>query len=189
MVFSQLHSVCPNVLALVDLVLSIPAASTDAERGFNHMKLIKNDWRSRLKDSNLTNLMHILLNSDLVESFNPTSAVHLWNSSSSRARRITKKLPKIPKHESQSESEIDKNDVNEVQNETKKQENERQVESQEEEENLAENEDVQVDIVGDEKEESLSDEESEDDEDYFSDFSDKDAEEEAFDTFCSVDID
>ena len=199
MVFSQLNNLCPNVLALVDLVLSIPAASTDAERGFNHMKLIKNDWRSRLKDTNLTNLMHILLNSDSVESFDPTSAVHLWNSSSTRARRITKKHPKIPKIEKSNENE------NEVQSQDGSEENESQTESQTEDESQAEEsqteEDTEgdqvdivgggaqelADVVGGEKEASDT-ESSDEDEDYFSDFSDQDAEEDAFDKFRSVDV-
>ena len=38
-----------NVLQLIDLVLSLPASSADCERGFSLAKVIKSDWRSRLK--------------------------------------------------------------------------------------------------------------------------------------------
>ena len=40
---------CPNILSLIDLILSIPAHSADAERGFSEMKLVKSDWRSNLR--------------------------------------------------------------------------------------------------------------------------------------------
>lgn len=44
----MLHHQCPDVLTLMDLILSIPASTSDCERGFNVMKLVKSDWRSRL---------------------------------------------------------------------------------------------------------------------------------------------
>ena len=37
----------PSVHPLIDLVLSLPASSAEAERGFSLMKIIKTDWRSR----------------------------------------------------------------------------------------------------------------------------------------------
>lgn len=36
-------------LALVDINLSLPASSSDAERGFSEMKMVKTDWRCRLR--------------------------------------------------------------------------------------------------------------------------------------------
>ncbi|KAI0212098.1 hypothetical protein LSAT2_002989 [Lamellibrachia satsuma] len=45
---------CPNVLGFIDLILTLPASSVDAERGFSHMKFVKSDWRSRLSDTHLS---------------------------------------------------------------------------------------------------------------------------------------
>ena len=35
-----------NILALVDIVLTLPASSADAERGFSKLKMTKSDLRS-----------------------------------------------------------------------------------------------------------------------------------------------
>jgi hypothetical protein len=40
---------CPAILSLIDLILSLPSSSVEAERRFSLMKLIKTDWRSKLK--------------------------------------------------------------------------------------------------------------------------------------------
>ncbi|KAG7158374.1 putative hAT family C-terminal dimerization region-containing protein 21 [Homarus americanus] len=55
---------CASFLHLVDLLLSIPASSADAERGFSQVKLIKTDWRSRLTDDHLTDLMVVQLQTE-----------------------------------------------------------------------------------------------------------------------------
>lgn len=44
---------CPDILILVDLILTVPASTADCERGFNQMKLVKSDWRSRLTSRSL----------------------------------------------------------------------------------------------------------------------------------------
>ena len=41
----------PHALSIFDLVLSIPATGTACERGFTHMKLIKSNRRSLLKEA------------------------------------------------------------------------------------------------------------------------------------------
>ncbi|RXN37337.1 zinc finger protein 862-like [Labeo rohita] len=41
------HS-CPDLLALFDLVLSLPPSTAECERGFSTMKQVKTDWRSNL---------------------------------------------------------------------------------------------------------------------------------------------
>ena len=51
----------PHVLSIFDLVLSIPATSTACERGFTHMKLIKSNRRSLLKEAQLSNCLTIKL--------------------------------------------------------------------------------------------------------------------------------
>ena len=59
--FKNAQNSCPNVLQLVDLLLSLPDSSADCERGFSLSKVIKSDWRSRLRDTAVTNLMAIQL--------------------------------------------------------------------------------------------------------------------------------
>ncbi|XP_071795584.1 zinc finger protein 862-like [Asterias amurensis] len=59
---------CKNAMALIDLILTIPAHSADAERGFSEMKLIKTDWRSKLRPSILSDLMMIFFHSAEIKS-------------------------------------------------------------------------------------------------------------------------
>ncbi|CAK6978282.1 zinc finger protein 862-like isoform X2 [Scomber scombrus] len=78
---------CPDILSLVDLVLALPASTADCERGFNQMKLVKSDWRSRLTTSSLCDLMVVQLLSPSIEDFDQNPAVQLWHQASIRARR------------------------------------------------------------------------------------------------------
>ena len=66
---------CPNILSLIDLILSIPAHSADAERGFSEMKLVKSDWRSNLRSDVLSDLLFI------------QPAIALWSVSGEAAKR------------------------------------------------------------------------------------------------------
>ncbi|KAG7173431.1 Zinc finger protein 862-like 12 [Homarus americanus] len=66
---------CASFLHLVDLQLSIPASSADIECGFSQVKLIKTDWRSRLTDDHLTDLMVVQLQTVCVGNFNPDKAI------------------------------------------------------------------------------------------------------------------
>ena len=76
-----------SINKLIDLVLTLPASTADCERGFNHMKMIKSDWRSKLRADRLTDLMRILLDSPPISEFDPRPAVELWHAASVRARR------------------------------------------------------------------------------------------------------
>jgi hypothetical protein len=51
-----------NILALVDLLLTLPASSADAERGFSEMKMTKTDWRCSLRSFVLNDLLTIHFN-------------------------------------------------------------------------------------------------------------------------------
>jgi len=51
------------------------------------MKITKTDWRSRLKNTVLNDLMMIQFNTPEIEHFNPISSIQLWNTSSERNRR------------------------------------------------------------------------------------------------------
>ena len=56
---------------------------------FYRMKFVKNDWRSRLGDRNHSDLMLIFMETDLVETYDPTAAVQIWYSAGVRVRRPT----------------------------------------------------------------------------------------------------
>ena len=51
------------------------------------MKFVKSDWRSRLSDTHLSDLMTVLLETPDVDQFDPSSAVKHWNHAGPRARR------------------------------------------------------------------------------------------------------
>ena len=69
---------CPAILSLIDLILSLPSSSVEAERGFSLMKLIKTDWRSKLKDTTLSDLMVVKLESEPINTFDPNDAIAVW---------------------------------------------------------------------------------------------------------------
>lgn len=88
----RLGQVCPNILCLVDLVLTIPASSTDADRGFSYMKNTKTDNRSRLLQAHLTDQMTVILEFADVKSYDPMPAITLWNTHTiRRIKTITAK--------------------------------------------------------------------------------------------------
>ncbi|NIG59413.1 zinc finger protein [Pontoporia blainvillei] len=69
----------PNILTLVDLVLSLLASSAEAERGFSQMKGTKPQMHAMVKDDSMTDLLIIQLNSPDIYNFDPRKAIHLWN--------------------------------------------------------------------------------------------------------------
>jgi len=87
----EFRDMCPNVLSLVDLVLTLPASTSECERGFSSMKQIKSDWRSSLKSSTLSDLMTVKLHSAAIEQYDPTAAVEMWASAGPRKRNLTYK--------------------------------------------------------------------------------------------------
>ncbi|XP_044876872.1 zinc finger protein 862-like isoform X1 [Mauremys mutica] len=70
----------PNILMLVDLILTLPASSAEAERGFSQMKLTMMQLHSKGMSESVTDLMIIQLNSPDIKKFDPEKAIHLWNS-------------------------------------------------------------------------------------------------------------
>ena len=94
----------PNILNLIDIILTLPASTADCERGFNFMKMIKSDWRSKLRADRLTDLMRILLDSPDIGEYDPTPAVNLWNASSERVRRPDA-MDRMPHSELEEESD------------------------------------------------------------------------------------
>ncbi|KAM9167867.1 sperm flagellar protein 2 [Mergus octosetaceus] len=78
----------PNILTLVDLILTLPASSAETERGFSQMKFIMMHLHSKLVSESVTDLMIIQMNSPDIKKFDPKKAIHLWNSSWQRNRRL-----------------------------------------------------------------------------------------------------
>ena len=100
---AALGAKCPGFIALIDLILSIPSTSAEAERGFSQMKVIKSDWRSRLRDTALSDLMLVLLETSAkLKDFDPTEAMYLWLHGGSRSRR-----PEYLEHAHSAQSQMD----------------------------------------------------------------------------------
>lgn len=80
----RLSSELPNLLPLVDLILSLPSTSADCERGFSAMKLIKTEHRSSLLPSTLDDLMMVHINAPAIANFDPQPSVNDWVHAKSR---------------------------------------------------------------------------------------------------------
>ena len=76
---SSYRELAPNMLDLIDLLLTIPVGSTDCERGFNRMKLAKTDQRNRLGNASLNDQIMIMLSPSTIGNFDPVEAVSMWN--------------------------------------------------------------------------------------------------------------
>lgn len=78
----------PNILTLVDLILTLPASSAETERGFSQMKFTMMHLHSKLRSESVTDLMIIQMNSPDIKKFDPQKAIHLWNVTWQRNRRL-----------------------------------------------------------------------------------------------------
>lgn len=67
-----------NILALIDLVRSLPPTSILNETSFNQMKLIKSNRRHRLANTHLNDCIVIRLKSPTISEFDPSSAIENW---------------------------------------------------------------------------------------------------------------
>ena len=101
---ANLLMVAPAFIQLVDLLLSLPASSADCERGFSLTKVIKSDWRSRLRDTMVTDLMSIQLHSPEIADFDPRPSILRWKESCKR------RLSLCSKSSSESDDEIESDD-------------------------------------------------------------------------------
>ena len=77
----------PNMLSLVDLILSIPASSAEVERGFSQLKLIKSANRSKMSQKSLNDNLAIKLSLGSDEEFDPDPAIEHWLGCGKRPRR------------------------------------------------------------------------------------------------------
>ena len=71
----------------MDLNLTMSPSSSEAERGFSQLKLIKTNLRSKLGQSALNHCMGIKMLAPDIKEHDPHPAIHYWNSMSIRARR------------------------------------------------------------------------------------------------------
>uniref|UniRef100_A0A6J0TWD9 HAT C-terminal dimerisation domain-containing protein n=1 Tax=Pogona vitticeps TaxID=103695 RepID=A0A6J0TWD9_9SAUR len=78
----------PNILTLVDLILTLPAGSDEAARGFCQMKATMMQRQSKLMLENMTDLIVIQMNSPDISRFDPEKAIQLWNISCQRNRKL-----------------------------------------------------------------------------------------------------
>ena len=98
-----------NIVSLIDLLLAIPATSAEVERGFSYMKCVKTDWRSRLRDTMLTDLLRIQIDSPEISDYEPSAAIDMWLSSGLKAKRpwhkpYRKRVAKQEEEESDTDS-------------------------------------------------------------------------------------
>ncbi len=77
----------PHILGVFNLLLVIPAASAEVERGFSQLKLVKTKLRTRLSEKHLNILLDIKMLAKPISKYNPSKAIELWNASSCRIRR------------------------------------------------------------------------------------------------------
>ena len=76
-----------NVLAIIDLVLTLPSSSAANERGFSQMKLTKTNTQCRMNNTTLNHLMIIQMATPKVKEFDPDPAINRWINASIRPRR------------------------------------------------------------------------------------------------------
>jgi len=104
-----------NILALLRIYMVIPSSTAEAERGFSLMQRIKNDHRSRLSGSTLTDLMMVKLCAPDLDSFDPVPSISMWYTSGKRRlQRRRSTMSKVaqaalstPEDDSENDSEED----------------------------------------------------------------------------------
>ena len=65
----------PATQRLIDLILSLPASSAEAERSISRMKLTKTDTRSKLTTETLNLCMRINMLTPNIRMYNPEQAI------------------------------------------------------------------------------------------------------------------
>ena len=70
-----------NILTVMYLILTLPATSSEVERGFSQMKLIKTIIRLKISTENI---MTIKMLAASIDEFDPIPAIEHWNVASVR---------------------------------------------------------------------------------------------------------
>ena len=86
-IWQSLATDFPATCVIMDLILSLPAASAENERGFSRMKMTKTTSRTRLTAQSLTNVITIDMASPAIEDFDPEPAIIRWLEGGKRRRR------------------------------------------------------------------------------------------------------
>ncbi len=84
------------VLLIVQLALTISPSTAGVERGFSAMKFIKNNKRSRMTSSALSDLMRINACDTDVDDFDPQKAISHWVTSAKKGRTVLRKQKMKP---------------------------------------------------------------------------------------------
>ena len=71
-----------NIFKLIGLCLCTPYSNASLERFFSYLGIVNNDWRNRLNEENLTDLLRIKVVGPSLEDFDKQgyckTAVHMW---------------------------------------------------------------------------------------------------------------
>ncbi|CAM1313939.1 Uncharacterised protein at_DN2261 [Pycnogonum litorale] len=73
--------------------------------GFSLLKQIKSDWRNRLLDTTVSDLIRIKLDTPEIKDYKPSAAIHLWNTSSSHGRQLNHRQHSVQHIDSESDSD------------------------------------------------------------------------------------
>lgn len=84
------HSQCSNILAVFDLLMSFPAGTSECERGFSQIAIVKSTYRNRLHSTTITMLMTVDLHSPDIADFDHYPAIHYCNQNESRRLEFLK---------------------------------------------------------------------------------------------------
>jgi hypothetical protein len=90
----------PNILAVIDLILTMAPSSAQAERGFSQLKLVKTNIRSRLGQSSLNNALAIKFLSADIKDYDPKNAIDHWSTCSMLTRRPNTRVKRCEQKES-----------------------------------------------------------------------------------------
>jgi len=82
-----------NILALIELLFTIPVSNGHLERCFSQMKMLKTDKRSSLNEQSLDNLLHIRLEGPSPNQWDVKGAVQLWWNDKTRQTNRSSRRP------------------------------------------------------------------------------------------------
>ena len=116
-VHSSSSSEWSNLLALIELLLSLPASNGKLERAFSQMNVIKTNKRSLMSNNSLDDCLLLTVDGVPLSSFNPDAAIDLWWSDKQRRpsqqkRKLYKRHSKPKATNKSSDFEEDESDHN-----------------------------------------------------------------------------
>lgn len=105
-VFRQQERRLPNILLLIELLLTMSPSSAEAERGFSQLKLVKTNTRNRILQKNLNSCLAVRLLSKDISDYVPGPAVQHWTQQAT-CRRPDFSVKPVVKDDSDSDSGTD----------------------------------------------------------------------------------